>query len=101
MGLQPVISWEAPSLGSPTSYSVGVRDVTLPPGATSPVSTVIAELTTTPDIMQVQVPPSVLLAGHHYVFSVSSRLSADGTDAPQRFGLPYCYTNTITDLCSP
>ena len=81
VGLTPLVSWTAPSLGTPTSYSVRVYELfATSTGATSrlPVTT----LTTTQ--LQVRLPPGVLVAGKHYYLQISA-IHQPGTDP----GRPY------------
>jgi hypothetical protein len=104
-GPQPVLKWDAPTLGAPTSYVITINEWIYRPspglGLSPIVRPIIASISTTPSIRQIQIPAGVLQVGHHYVFAVSAQLSADGKDAPYRVGFPFCVTNAKSALITP
>ncbi|KFE64659.1 PKD domain-containing protein [Hyalangium minutum] len=81
VGETPLMSWTAPSLGTPTSYSVRVYELyATSTGSTSRVT--VTNLAT--DQTQLRMPPGVLVPGKHYHLQVSA-LFEQGTDP----GRPY------------
>lgn len=69
VGETPLLSWTAPSLGTPTSYSVRVYELS----ATSTGSTTrlqVTNLTTTQT--QLRLPPGVLAFGKHYYIQMQA-----------------------------
>ncbi|XXF79839.1 PKD domain-containing protein [Myxococcaceae bacterium GXIMD 01537] len=68
VGLSPVVSWDAPGFGVPTSYAVRIYRLSAPTNITR--RTQVASLLT--DQTQVPVPPGVLAAGESYYVQLTA-----------------------------
>jgi hypothetical protein len=99
MGLTPTISWEAPSIGTASMYSVVVGRVVDQAGATAIQS--LAQILT--PSTSVVIPPGVIVPGGSYVFAITVR-SAPGIDlqaTPARTTLPEGRANLTTAIATP
>ena len=97
VGLQPVLSWSPPALGTPTSYEVTViAHAGVMPGD---VRTVRATVYGT----SFRVPPGLLAAGRSYFFRVTARSAPwDRPDAaPFRRGLPLYTADCVSATFTP
>lgn len=97
--MQPVLSWNAPQLGTPTHYQVGVIRIY----ASSAMRTVQQQvaLIVTPET-RVVLPPGLLTSGEHYVFRISS-VDRGGSDLskPFRISLPESNAAALTAMGVP
>lgn len=86
---RPTIAWTAPAVGTPTSYSVQVYDVT---AAAKSIATLSTRDT------QVVLPSGMLTSGRRYAFRVRALLvpGLDVTKAPQRTFLGNAYADVLT-----
>jgi hypothetical protein len=71
VGQTPVVSWDAPSLGVPTSYAVRVYRLFASSGSTR--RTLVGTFTTSGQT-QVRLPPGVLTAGQSYYIHLTAYL---------------------------
>ena len=97
VGLQPVISWSPPDLGTATSYLVAIGSVSLPEeGQRFPTARVYSGTS-------FQVPPGFLRPGRHYIALISAvRADFDVLDRPiYRSGTPQYQTDCVIGVFSP
>jgi hypothetical protein len=100
IGLQPVVSWSAPAVGTPTAYAIDVYDLEVSQDGTSVVGTAVGSLTTTPDILQVTMPSGFLQASHQYLVMLAVR-QGSGPDMPNVLGVPSCYVHMTSGIVEP
>lgn len=100
VGLTPTLSWTAPALGPPTSYSV--RAVRLFPAEYDVVAYETMALIVTTST-SVRVPPGVLSKGQYYFFVITSLLNSgiDANEHPYRNTLPSGWAQVATARFSP
>ncbi len=96
VGSQPVLSWSAPTLGSPTSYRLSVIDVNSPSGTPSVAAVVY---TGTSFVL----PAGALSAGHTYTATITAfQAPWDAMDAASnRSGEPQNSADCLTATFSP
>jgi len=98
VGLTPAITWDAPSIGTPTSYAVVVFRVDLDGMNTK--TTRVADFTTT--ATQVQIPPNVLTQGSSFVIAIDAFIETNAsTKTPLESTLPDAYSTVITAQVKP
>ncbi len=98
VGLTPTLSWEVPSLGSPSGYIVTIYRLDAVGNSTE--GTVVADLRR--PATSGSTPPGILVAGNTYVFRI--RVIQQGLDmlsAPYRCTLPYGYADVVSGLITP
>jgi hypothetical protein len=99
VGVSPVITWEAPSIGTATDFVVHVHAVNASSEGVS-VKTVATLYTKSPSL---QIPASVISAGSSYVLTITA-VSAPGTDLSARpfvASLPYASADHVTAQLTP
>ncbi|WP_246357143.1 fibronectin type III domain-containing protein [Pyxidicoccus fallax] len=96
----PVISWRAPSLGSPSAYQVSFYRVESPDGF--PTAGIYRRLYAPGSATQVRVPPGTLAPGGTYFVRVAAVVSPgyDVERKPFVFGepLPFYYAEAVSSL---
>ena len=98
VGLTPSISWDAPTVGSPTSYAVVVFRVDSDGANTK--TTRVADLETT--ATHVDIPPNVLTQGSSFVLAIDVLFETNAsTKTPLESGMPDAYATTITAVFKP
>jgi hypothetical protein len=98
VGLTPTISWDAPSIGTPTSYFVAVFRVDANGADTK--TTVVADLVTTGT--QIQIPPNVLTDGSTFVLTISAVANAKATSkTPLESEIPDASAIAVTATFKP
>lgn len=100
VGTQPILSWSAPQLGTPSGYMISVHRLSIRSGTTRTMQTMVAQIQTTET--RVVMPPGLLSSGEYYVFRVSS-FARPGYDAarPFRFSFPADNAPTLTTMVTP
>ena len=98
VGLEPVVAWEPPTLGTATSYNISIKDFGDGPQPIDPPN-VVAQITTSAAITSFKVLPGILETGHTYIFSISTRQAV--ADQPQIVGTPGCFTNSTSAMFQP
>jgi hypothetical protein len=100
-GLTPTISWSAPLVGVPTSYSVTIHRLHLAPDLTTSTATPIASWTLAGT--RIDVPPGVLQGGERYFVQIVAY--ANGSDtyatAPYRTSNLSSHATTLTAPFTP
>jgi hypothetical protein len=100
VGLQPVISWSPPTLGTANVYYVGITELLNDGGVTNEVSVFSAALY---GDLSFQVPPGFLKAGSTYVAYISAQNTPwkvlDGN--PYAGGTPAYSTDRLTGSFTP
>jgi hypothetical protein len=99
MGLTPLASWTAPSVGTPSYYVVRVYQLF----ATSTGSTSRLQVAgfTTPQT-QLRLPPGVLVPGKHYYLQISSNSqSLSDPSKPNMLGTVYHSSSAVTGRFQP
>jgi hypothetical protein len=100
VGLQPVISWSPPSLGTANVYYVSISELLNDGGVTNMVSVFSATLY---GDLSFKVPPGFLKAGSTYVASISAQntpwMVLDGN--PTGRGVPSYSTDRLTGNFTP
>jgi hypothetical protein len=94
VGLQPTISWTAPSVGSNFQYQVGINEIIDQDGTTNRarIATFYTKGTS------ITVPPGLIQNGNTYFIRITSEVgSIDRTRSPYRQALP----DAICDVLSP
>jgi hypothetical protein len=91
VGLTPVVSWSPPSLGTPTSYEVGVSP-------TGPGSFYASLSFTVYGQTSLRIPPGFLVSGVSYQLSISSFQAPWDTlgRPPMRTGAPWATANSLS-----
>jgi hypothetical protein len=99
VGLQPVLSWTPPRLGSPTSYLVIVKTVggLQQEGDTDELSAIVDGATS------FRIPPGFLKAGQSYFARITARQAPwdDPGRLPLRLGTPLATADCLTGVFSP
>jgi hypothetical protein len=92
----PVVSWSAPTLGTPTDYEIQVYEA-VSSGATLSFSSVLRLVTKS---TSVRIPDGYLLGQRQYVFVVRARIreGVDVSTTPVRAGTQSSVADTITAL---
>jgi len=101
VGATPVLSWSAPSLGSPTRYRVQLVHLYVPTGQTTTATSLVATFYTAAP--QVTVPAGILTLGQTYVATIESvSLPGDAVEtAPYRSGVPQGHASITTQAFVP
>jgi hypothetical protein len=96
VGLTPLISWSAPSVGTPTSYQVGLGVVQGNPKYRSLIFNVYGATS-------LQIPPGLLESGSTYQLSISALAAPWDTvgRAPLRHGAPYATAQAVGAVFAP
>ena len=96
--LNPTLSWDPPTTGTPTGYRVSVYGLTLT-GTTSSVQPVL-DLFTKDHTMVI--PAGILSAGNEYFFQVRAFLtpSVDFTSAPYHSSFPWSHADLLSPVVS-
>ena len=78
VGINPTISWSAPSTGAPTFYVVSVSSLT-PDSSTATLldPSPVANLQVAGNVTSLVVPPGVLVAGKTYFVKISAALHSN------------------------
>jgi hypothetical protein len=99
VGLTPTLSWTAPAVGTPTSYTVTVYVLGLNAGAST--STPVATFTTTQPT--VTILPGMLTSGNVYYARIVATVSPSDTSgtAPLRFTPVGAHAATLTGTFAP
>jgi hypothetical protein len=98
VGLTPSISWDAPTIGTPTSYAVVVFRVDS--DGTNTTTTRVANLETT--ATHVQIPPNVLTEGSSFVIAIDAAIETKASSKTLlESGLPDAFATTITAVFKP
>ncbi len=103
VGLAPLVSWEPPALGSPTSYEIHVIE---PGPGDMPIGgfwRTIARLVVPADVTEIRLPADVLREGGHYALLVRA-VASDGQQvrtAPLRRALPHAWAEALTEPFQP
>jgi len=98
VGLTPVVSWDAPTTGTPTSYSIVVFRVDANNGGTKVTRT--ATLTTR--ATSLRLPAGVLTHGSSFVMSINADVvPSQTTTKPFRTTLPDARSTVITAQFQP
>lgn len=97
VGLNPLLSWKAPTLGTPTGYQVRLYEIR--GTSTSTTRTLVGGLTTPEPQLRL---PSVLVSGKNY-FAVVRAISVAGHQESQPFidGSSYDYAGIFSSTFSP
>jgi hypothetical protein len=92
----PVVSWSAPTLGTPTDYEIQVYEA-VSSGASLSFSSVVRLVTKS---TSVRIPAGYLLGQRQYVFVVRARIreGVDVSTTPLRAGTQSSVADTITAL---
>lgn len=93
----PMLSWSAPTLGTPTDYEVQVYEVKSSGGATLTFSSVLKLVTKNTSI---RIPAGYLLGARPYVFLIRAR-AREGVDiyeTPLRAGAQWSMAEALTAL---
>jgi hypothetical protein len=102
VGLNPVIAWQAPALGTPTYYRVRIRElIATPTGTLGFVAGGATFLYTTST--RVRLPPGIFQAGKHYSLTVSATFDpvTDVTARPNEKGVPHVSVDAISNVITP
>jgi hypothetical protein len=92
----PIVSWDAPTLGTPTDYEVLIYEVQISGNALKFISTLRLATKKT----SVRIPAGYLLGQRQYVFVIRAR-TRDGADlsmTPLRYGASTSTADTLTAL---
>lgn len=89
VGETPLVTWSAPVLGAPTSYTVRLYEIYAT--STNQTGRVQRAFFTTTET-QLRLPQELLYAGRHYFLQVSSTLRAGGDVSSPRFDGPWAAT---------
>jgi hypothetical protein len=98
VGLTPTITWDAPSIGTPTSYSITVQRVDAN-GADTKTTRIATFQTTATSIV---IPPNVLTDGSSFVLSISSSFTT-GASTQKLFAgtMPDAFATAVTAVFKP
>jgi hypothetical protein len=99
VGLTPLVAWDAPAIGTPTSYQVTIDAVTAANGATELRTVAYFETADT----SLQLPSDMLTAGTKFVAIITAFATpgADLTTTPFEFGGDYTQFATVTAQFEP
>jgi hypothetical protein len=99
VGLTPTITWDAPTTGSATYYTVSVRQV-LAANMTTSLRTVATFETKSTSL---QLPPSILANSSSYVLRITAQIEPgyDATVTPFQGGLDYASASVVTAQLTP
>jgi hypothetical protein len=101
VGLNPVISWQAPTIGTPNQYLVWIGQL-----GTFTTLTTLTNYTTlyvSGNVTSIQVPPGFMTAGNTYVVRISARTvgSVNVEQTPYRLALPYGNSDVLSGMITP
>jgi hypothetical protein len=101
VGTTPVISWQSPTVGTPTAYVITITRMISFGGNTVPQNS--ATLFVGGGVHSIQVPPGVLTSGQTYYIRIASRVvtSVDGEAAPYRRNLPFGQSEVLSGFVNP
>lgn len=99
VGLTPTVTWDAPAIGTPTCYSILLRQVGLN-DTTTTVRTVATFLTTATSLT---LPGTLLSSSSSYLLEIEAQAIPDyhGTNTPFVNGLPAIFANAATAQFMP
>jgi len=97
--LNPTLSWDPPTTGTPTGYRVSVVALTLTGTSSSSVQPVLDLFTNSRSLV---IPDGILSAGGEYFFQVRAFLtpSLDFTIAPYHGGFPWSHADMLSPVLS-
>lgn len=98
IGLRPTLSWQAPSLGTPSRYELLIERLAVQNGQTRAVQQIVVD---TPDT-SVTLPPGLLLAGQSYLVRVAAYSTSSQVD-PNFFetALPFSSAMLVSGVLTP
>jgi len=100
VGTIPLLTWDAPTVGTPTMYMLSLYQVSSAPGSNSVSSTAIAHFRTTKN--RLEIPPGLLVAGNAYFGILSAAYQGQFDPShPNRTGFPMAYADYSTELFIP
>ncbi len=101
VGTSPVISWESPTIGTPTTYVITITQLIAFGGNTVPQAS--STLWIGGGVHSIQVPPGVMIAGKTYYIRIASRIvtNVDAESAPLRRSLPFAQAEVLSGLVTP
>jgi hypothetical protein len=93
----PIVSWSAPSLGTPSHYLFSISQLAISP-AGAVTATTVADIYTTQQ--SVQVFPGILVSGQTYYFLVRSIYAPNGAfaTAPLQLSFPWDTADALSGL---
>jgi len=94
VSLTPLVSWDPPTLGTPTRYGIQVVEILAPGTATQ--TRFVAQISTPNTALRL--PPGILQSGHFYAFQMSAWDAPDQGIAPFRTVLNAAFSVTPTGL---
>jgi hypothetical protein len=101
VGFTPTISWQAPSLGSPTSYELKLLELTT--GDSGYALHEDAKLVVPGSVTTITLPRDMLQSGTIYAIEIRaiSQPDQDVASAPFRSGMPIGYADLLTNYFIP
>lgn len=101
VGLHPTVSWQAPALGSPTSYEVKLLELAV--GDSGYTMREDAKLVVPGSVTTITLPRDVLQSGTIYAIEIRaiSQPDQDVASAPFRSGMPLGYADLLTNYFIP
>lgn len=102
VGPTPLVTWEAPTTGTPTSYDVFVEEVDLNPIFTNIVDVVDVALFHT-TATSLQLPPTVLVKNRRYMLVITAHVAPEThiATAPRLHGLSDASARSVTAQFMP
>ena len=101
VGTTPVLAWDAPVRGTPTSYSVRVYHYSVSASGSSLLNRTLAAQVITQS-RSLRIPAGVLVAGETYVFIVTAEQNPRfDPQAPLRAGATVSYAQALTSPIVP
>ncbi|HYO69795.1 MAG TPA: hypothetical protein VEU33_27335 [Archangium sp.] len=94
----PLVTWEAPALGSPSHYLLGIHRLNAPPRTTT---VTVARIYLGADQRSIRIPPGVLLSGETYLLRLTAIAREERSPevmAPRYFTLPSGEAQTVSGL---
>jgi hypothetical protein len=97
--LNPTLSWDPPTSGSPTGYRVSIYALTVSGTSSSSVQPVLDLFTNDHSLV---IPDGILSAGNEYFFQVRAFLtpSLDFTTAPYHGAFPWSHADSLSPVLS-
>ncbi|MFP2932525.1 Ig-like domain-containing protein [Pyxidicoccus sp. 3LG] len=90
VGESPLVTWEAPVLGAPTSYTVRLYRLSASSSTNATLRTQLGFFNTTGT--QLRLPPGLLVAGRHYYLEVAADLRTGGDVSSPALDAPWSAT---------
>jgi hypothetical protein len=104
VGATPVLAWQPPALGEPTSVLITLAQaIPEPPGSYPPGWYTAASFVVPGDVTSVRLPPGVLREGEHYVLVIKAirQVGQDVRVAPHRTYVEFAFAEAVTSPFTP